>query len=115
MKKTLTEDISRYDEKMRLRMDKKTVRAIAVSLLPSLFTGGILWRISPLVALPAAVPLFLVLLLLQIGTVDGMPLTGYIAAILRLSGRKRLPYLYAGRGEEILPAPYREESEKNGK
>lgn len=102
MKKTLTEDISRYDEKMRLRMDKKTVRSLALALVPACVIGAILWQISILVALPVAVPLFLAVLLFQIGMIDGMPLTEYAAAMLRQSGRKRLPYLYA---REELPSP----------
>lgn len=93
-------------------MDKKTVRALGISLIPALVVGALLWKISLLAALPVAIPLFLALLLFQIGMIDGMPLTGYVTAILRQSGRKHLPYLYA---REEISFFWGKEEEKNKK
>lgn len=94
MKKTLTENITRYDDKMRFRMDWKTGRAVIISLVPAALVGWLLCKISIMIGLPIALAVFSGLMLFQIGTVDGMTLSAYIRVILRQLGRKRLYYLY---------------------
>ena len=61
MKKTLTENISRYDEKMRFRMDGKTVRALLISAVPALVVGFLLSKFSIMLGIPATICLFLIL------------------------------------------------------
>ena len=94
MKKILTENISRYDEKMRFRMDGKTVRALLVSAVPTLVVGFLLSRISIMLGIPIAVCLFLILLLAQIGLIDGMPAYQFVAAVLRQGSRMKWEYLH---------------------
>lgn len=94
MKKTLTENISRYDEKMRFRMDGRTVRALLVSAVPTLVVGFLLSRITIMLGIPVAVCLFLSLLLLQIGLVDGMPAYQFAATIIRQGSRMKWEYLH---------------------
>lgn len=93
MKKTLTENISRYDDKMRLRLNKKTVLAVIVSLIPAALIGWLFCMISIMLGVPIALALFLSLMLLQLGIVDGMPLSTYAKEALRQFGRRKLYYL----------------------
>lgn len=94
MKKTLTENISRYDDKMRLRLDWRTVRAILISLVPAVLLGWLLSYITIMIALPVALIAFFGLALIQLGTVDGYTLSTYIKEVLRQLARRRLFYLY---------------------
>ncbi len=95
MKKTLTENISRFDDKMRFRMDGKTVRAVLLSAVPAGLIGFLLSRaVSVVFGLPLALCLFLVLLLGQIGLVDGVPAYRFAAAVLRQNGRHKFEYLH---------------------
>lgn len=101
MRKTLTENISRYDDKMRLRLDLKTAKAFGIALLPAAFLGGVLSIVlTVLIGIPLAVTLFLALLLLQIGVRDGMPLYAFLKEVLRQSARTRIKYTYTG-GDRI--------------
>ncbi len=95
MKKTLTENISRYDDKMRFRMDGRTIRAVLLSVVPSGLIGLLLSRAtSVVVGLPPALCLFLLLLLGQIGLVDGVPAYRFAVAVLRQSVRHKFEYLH---------------------
>lgn len=94
MKKTLTQNISRYDDKMRLRMDKKTAIAATISLSCALTIGIPLCMLSILIGMPAAVIVFIAAMLLQIGMIDGVPLLKMLRAML--NGNVKKEYLHNG-------------------
>ena len=95
MKKTLTENISRFDEKMRFRMDFNTVRAILISVVPAGVIGYLLSTlVSIVIGMPFALCLFLLLLLGQIGLVDGIPAYRFAAAVFKQNARHRFEYLH---------------------
>lgn len=95
MKKTLTENISRYDDKMRLRLDKKTALAFLFAALPAALVGWLLnFIFSIMMWMPIIVTLFLALVMLQIGVKDGMPLYKFFIEIMRQSQRTKIKYVY---------------------
>ena len=86
MKKTLKKDITRYDKKMQLRVDGATLKATGISLAVAVpiflllnFTAGMI----PAIFLSFTV--LCVLMLLQVGKVDGISLAQYIGRILRFA------------------------------
>lgn len=86
MKKTLKKDITRYDKKMQLQLNKATLKALGIALAVAVpiflllnFTAGMI----PAIFLSFTV--LCALMLLQIGKVDGTPLAQYIGKILRLA------------------------------
>ena len=86
MKKTLKKDITRYDKKMQLRVDKATLKAAGISLAVAVpiflllnFTAGMI---------PAIFTSFItlcLLMVLQVGKIDGISLAQYIGKILRFA------------------------------
>ena len=96
MKKTLKKDITRYDKKMQLRVDGTTLKAAGISFAVAVptflllnFTAGMI----PAIFLSFTV--LCVLMLLQIGKVDGISLAQYIGKILRfafLPKERKKPY-----------------------
>ena len=84
MKKALKKDITRYDEKMKLRVDLATLKAVGISVavaapifLLLYFTAGMI----PAVFVSFIVALALVIL--QIGKIDGISLAQYIGKMIR--------------------------------
>lgn len=96
MKKALTKNITRYDDKMRIKSDRPTILAAlrsAALAVAAYFIVGMFASI--LVQMPIAVIVFLASFIFQIGTVGGMRLTEYVGEMLRLSGdprARRKPY-----------------------
>lgn len=85
MKKVLTKDITRYDSKMKLRMDKRTFKAAAIGLMlavPIYFLIDILLGESIIAAI-FAIATVAFALLVQVGTVDGIVLSEYISHICK--------------------------------
>lgn len=94
MKKTLKKDITRYDKKMQLQLNKATLKALGIALAVAVpiflllnFTAG---------TIPAIFVAFTVaclLAVLQIGKVDGISLAQYASKALRFAfspkGRKK--------------------------
>ena len=86
MKKTLKKDITRYDKKMQLRVDKATLKAAGISLAVAVpiflllnFTAGMI---------PAIFTSFItlcLLMVLQVGKIDGISLAQYIRKLLRFA------------------------------
>lgn len=111
MKKTLTENISRYDDKMRLRMDMKTARAALFALLPALAVGWLVGRISILVGFPVGLVCFSALFLLQVSKLDGVPMMSYLRLIF--GGSKTLPYVF--RPEQLRLQLQEKEDAPHGK
>lgn len=107
MKKTLTENITRYDNKMRLRLDMKTFKALSIALLPSVLVGGLLCKLSIMIGLPIMVLLFLGLAALQIGLVEGVPLYRFLRAVFA-SGKRR-EYLHLGTAGDRLTCDRQQE------
>ena len=84
MKKALKKDITRYDEKMKLRVDLATLKAVGISVavaapifLLLYFTAGMIPAVF--VSFIAA----LALVILQIGKIDGISLAQYIVKMIR--------------------------------
>ena len=91
MKKTLTKDITRYDDKMKLRLDAKTFKAIGISLAIAAPIFALLYFTAG--AIPAVMVSLLVfgaLVMLQVGTVQGIPATKYVSMIIKLTFSPRL-------------------------
>ena len=100
MKKTLTKDITRYDDKMKLRFDAKTFKAMGISLLITAPVFVLLYLLAS--AIPAVMVSLLLLcglMVLQIGTVQGMTMSDYIVALLKFAfvpALRKKPYSRAG-------------------
>ena len=91
MKKTLTKDITRYDEKMKLRFDAKTFKAVGVALLfatPIFFL--LYFTAGAIPAVMVSVILLCFIVLLRVGTVQGITLSHYIGSIIKLAFIPRL-------------------------
>lgn len=102
MKKTLKKDITRYDQKMQLRVDGTTLKAVGISLSIAVpmflllnFTAGMI----PAIFLSFTV--LCVFMLLQVGKVDGLALIQYIRKILRFAfcPKERKKYYSHSTGE----------------
>ena len=96
MKKTLKKDITRYDKKMQLRFEAATFKALGISLIvaaPIFLLLKITVGMIP--ATFIAFALACILMLLQIGKVDGISLAQYIGKILLfafLPKERKKPY-----------------------
>ena len=84
MKKALKKDITRYDEKMKLRVDLATLKAVGISVgiaapifLLLYFTAGMI----PAVFVSFIVAL--VLIIFQVGKIDGISLGEYVLKTIR--------------------------------
>ena len=96
MKKTLTKDITRYDDKMKLRFDAKTFKAVGIGFLFATPTFLLLYITAG--AIPAviiSVFLLCALVLLQVGTIQGIAMSQYICSIIKFAfipKLRRKPY-----------------------
>lgn len=111
MKKTLTENISRYDDKMRLRMDWKTARALIISALPAALIGWFFSSTSIMVGIPIGVFVFLAAAMFQLGMINGIPLYSYTIRILQQNKRRKLKYVYTDAERITLRDPETEEND----
>ncbi len=83
MKKTLTKNISRYDNKIRLRYNSRTLRILLVSVLIGFLVGYILSLVLQFVyAVGFGAIIALLLMMVQLVEMNGMPLIKYIFLIL---------------------------------
>ena len=86
MKKTLKKDITRYDKKMQLRFEAATFKALGISLAVATPIFLLLYFVAG--TIPAtfiSFALACVLMLLQIGKVDGISLASYTLKVLRFA------------------------------
>lgn len=83
MKKTLTPNISRYDSKMLLKFNFRTIRIMLISFLAALI-GYVLISLFAgfLDALIGACVIFLILAVLQLGEVGGVPLLRIVGLVI---------------------------------
>ncbi len=126
MKKQLTKDITRYDDKMKLKFDAKTFKAVGIGLLFAVPTFLILYFTAG--AIPAVMVSILVLcalVLLQVGTIQGMTMSRYLGSIIKFAFIPKLrkkPYsreksdvysrLYVLTEDELKQERRRENAEK---
>ena len=83
MKKQLTKDITRFDDKMLLRLDGKTALAIGIGVLIAAPVGALLYFTAGTVpAVIVGIAVACAVVLLQLGTTGGMPLYKYILSTL---------------------------------
>lgn len=86
MKKTLKKDITRYDKKMQLRFEAATFKALGISLAVAAPIFLLLYFVAGMIpATFIAFALACVLMLLQIGKVDGISLASYTLKVLRFA------------------------------
>lgn len=79
MKKTLKKDITRYDKKMQVRVDKDTIKAAAISLAIAIPIFILLWILAGMIiAIFISFSLACISILLQVGKIDGTSLLKYI-------------------------------------
>ena len=96
MKKTLKKDITRYDKKMQLRFEAATFKALGISLAVATPIFLLFYFVAG--TIPAtfiSFALACVLMLLQIGKVDGISLASYTLKVLRfafLPKERKKPY-----------------------
>ncbi len=82
MKKTLTKDITRYDDKMQLKFDMKTFRAIGISIAISAPIAILLYIMAGSIpAIMVAVFILAALIIVQCGKIKGLTLSSYIISI----------------------------------
>lgn len=94
MKKQLTQNISRYDEKMVLRLDGRTAIAALIALLCGAAIGFPLGLIDYVLGLTVGVVIFGITFVLKIGLVGGVPLLKFIPAVFKSNSRRE--YLHTG-------------------
>lgn len=83
MKKTLTQNISRYDNKMMLKLNWRTVRALLISLLAALLSYVLIsLLLSGFDALIGSCIMFFALAVLQLGEVGGVPLLKIVGMLI---------------------------------
>lgn len=96
MKKTLKKDITKYDKKMQLRVDMATMKAVGISLAVATpiflllnFTAGMI------LAIFVSFTVACILMIFQVGKVDGISLAQYTIKVLRfafLPKERKKPY-----------------------
>ena len=89
MKKRLTENITKYDDKIRVRLDSKTFIAAIISLVIAVIVYLAVNIVSFIVAITAATVTFAVCFMIQISKVDQLPLYKYIATVLTMTFDER--------------------------
>ena len=83
MKKQLTKDITRFDDKMMLRLDGKTALAIGIGIVVAVPVGVLLYFTAGIVpAVIVSIAVACIAVVLQLGTTGGMPLYKYILSTL---------------------------------
>lgn len=84
MKKNITKNITRYDDKMIFRFDKKTIIALAKSVCIAAVVAFILYFILNLIfALFLGMVVGCIALIMQIVSVDGMTMLDYIKITIK--------------------------------
>lgn len=86
MKKTLKKDITRYDKKMQLRVDGATFKAAGIALvaaIPLFLILNVTAGMIPAVFLSLTIGCLL--LLLQIGKIDGISLAQYLGKLIKFA------------------------------
>ena len=115
MKKTLTQNITRYDNKMTLRINVKTVKAIIISLIAAAIVFALFIKLFGMViTLILSVTVFLLVFIYKIGMVGGVPLSDYVRKIFRMlikPGEQNLEYSHEKSEYRIVIEG--EENEKN--
>ena len=98
MKKRLTEDITRYDEKMRLRFDLTTLGKIAVSVGVCALSFAVtsLLGVGFIMSFTVSLTLGIILFALLVSMIDGRCTLVYVFSMLRqfLSGEARKSYAH---------------------
>lgn len=89
MKKRLTENITKYDDKIRVRLDSKTFIAAIISLAIAVIVYLAVNIVSFIIAVTAATVTFALCFMLQISKVDQLPLYKYIATVLTMTFDER--------------------------
>lgn len=109
MKKQLTEDITRYDDKMVLKFDKKTFKAAGIGLLVAVPVGILIGSLKGSIpALMIGSTVLIALFVLQIGTIQGMPLLAYLSGLLKIlfcPGSFRRPYTHDPDPDRLTISP----------
>lgn len=86
MKKTLKKDITKYDKKMQLRVDKATLKAAGISLAVAVPIFLLLYfTVGMIPAMFISFTTLCILMVLQVGKVDGISLAQYIRKLLRFA------------------------------
>lgn len=102
MKKTLTQDITRYDNKIRLRLDLRTFRIAVVSALVGLVVGILLNYVSSFIyAVGMGVAAALFLFALQLVEKDGIPLIRRIPLMLAPPAKRQYEHTANIPGERL--------------
>lgn len=129
MKKQLTKDITRYDEKMKLKFDAKTFKAVGIGVLFAAPVFFLLYLTAGAIsAVMLSVLVLCALVLLQVGTVQGMTMSRYLGSIIKLAfipKLRRKPYsreksdvysrLYVLTEDELKQERSRENAQKTKK
>lgn len=106
MKKTLTKDITRYDDRMKLKFDLKTFRAIGIGLGLAIPTFLITNRlVGSIQALLTSLMVLCGVVLILVGTIQGMTVWGYLTSILKQAfnpRRYQKPYSHEDGGYRIV-------------
>lgn len=103
MKKKLTQNITRYDDKIRLRFDIYTFKVVGISVVCGAAMLSALINISPVVAVSLSAMLSLTVFLLGVTKIDNMPLYSFaIYAIKTYSSKNNTHKCY-----EHIDTPYR--------
>ena len=116
MKKTLKKDITRYDKKMQLRVDSSTIKATGISLAiaaPIFILINLAAGMIP--ALFLSFTVLCILMLFQIGKIDGISLSQYIGKILRFAfcpKERKKPYSHESGEYRIYVMTERELKQK---
>ncbi len=126
MKKQLTKDITRYDEKMKLKFDAKTFKAVGIGFLFAAPTFFLLYfTAGSIPAVILSVFVLCALVLLQVGTIQGMTMSRYLGSVIKFAFIPKLrkkPYsreksdvysrLYVLTEDELKQERRRENAEK---
>ncbi len=86
VKKNLTTDIRRYDDKMKLKFDLKTTKAVGIAFVFAAAAFALLWFTAG--EIPAVVVSAVILgglILLQVGTIQGISPIKYLSMWLMLT------------------------------
>lgn len=102
MKKRLTENITKYDDKIRLRMDGKTFLAALISLVCALLVFIPVNAVSFIAAVTVSPAVFVVSFMLQISKIDSLPLYKYISTVFSMTFNKsKQSKLYTHGGGDV--------------
>ncbi len=106
MKKPLTKDITSFDKKMKLRLDKDTILSIAKAVCVAVIIFIIVSRRNYIAGLFCGVVMALAMILYQLGRVDGIPLKRFIGASIARINPHNYKKQYEYTDGERLSIPY---------